>query len=163
MAEDGERPGYIFITENQETKSTSRGYNGRATAKYPNGDTYDGQYINGYRVGFGVYRYANGEKYEGEWNDNHKHGIGKMSYVKKGDQDGEYNGFWEHGKRHGEGVFTYKNGDSYSGWWRHGEKEGTGTYKFKSTGMHMFGEWTAGQITKGKWIYPNGMFYEGEF
>ena len=160
-ADDG--PMYVFITENQETKTTSRGYNGRAMAHYPNGDTYDGQYINGIREGYGVYRYANGEKYEGEWHLNLKHGIGRMSYFKKGEQDGEYNGFWEHGRRHGEGVFTYKNGDVYSGWWKHGEKEGTGTYTFKSTNMKMFGDWVAGQITKGKWIYPNGMYYEGGF
>ena len=29
--------------------------------------------------------------------------------------------------------------------------------------MKLFGEWTAGQITTGKWIYPNGMLYEGKF
>merc|ERR1712167_337287 len=41
--------------------------------------------------------------------------------------------------------------------------EGTGTYTFKSTGMKLFGEWAAGQITQGRWIYPNGMYYEGGF
>jgi radial spoke head protein 1 len=75
----------------------------------------------------------------------------------------DYYGFWENGRRHGEGVFTYKNGDMYSGWWKFGEKEGTGTYTFKSTGMKLFGEWTNGEITQGKWIYPNGMYYEGGF
>ncbi len=106
-----------------------------------------------------MYRYANGEKYDGEWINNLKHGIGRKTY----DKLGEYNGYWENGKRHGEGVFHYKNGDIYSGWWKFGEKEGTGTYTFKSTGMKLYGDWTAGSITKGKWIYPNGMFYEGGF
>ena len=86
-----------------------------------------------------------------------------MTYFKKGEEDGQYNGFWEHGRRHGEGVFQYKNGDVYSGWWKHGEKEGTGTYIFKSTGMKLFGEWVNGTISKGRWIYPNGMYYEGGF
>ena len=171
MAEEEDGPKYIFITENQEEKSSSRNYNGKAVAKYPNGDVYDGQYINGIREGHGVYRYANGEKYEGEWLRNKKHGIGRMSYMKKiagedGDKsipDGEYNGFWENGRRHGEGVFQYKNGDMYSGWWKHGEKEGTGSYVFKSTGMKLFGEWKAGNISTGRWVYPNGMYYEGTF
>ena len=72
---------YIFINENNETKFTSRGFTGRATAKYPNGDSYDGYFIDGIREGRGVYRYAaNGEKYDGDWLKNLKHGIGKMSY-----------------------------------------------------------------------------------
>jgi len=74
---------------------------------------------------------------------------------------GEYYGYWENGRRHGEGVFTYPNGDVYSGWWKFGEKEGTGTYLFKSTGMKLFGQWKMSSIETGKWIYPNGMFYEG--
>lgn len=160
MAEEEGGPKYLFTTENDETKTTSRGYTGKAVAQYPNGDVYEGYYVEGVREGFGIYRYAsNNEKYEGEWKKNLKDGIGRMNYADGGD----YYGFWENGRRHGEGVFTYKNGDMYSGWWKFGEKEGTGTYTFKSTGMKLFGEWTAGQITQGKWIYPNGMYYEGGF
>lgn len=29
--------------------------------------------------------------------------------------------------------------------------------------MKMFGEWSAGQIKSGKWVYPNGVFFEGQF
>ena len=29
--------------------------------------------------------------------------------------------------------------------------------------MKLYGEWTAGSLGNGKWIYPNGMFYEGNF
>jgi len=106
---------------------------------------------------------ASGEKYEGEWKQNAKHGIGRMFYMKESKPIGEYNGFWENAKRHGEGIMTYANGDTYSGWWKFGEKEGTGTYTFKETGMKLFGDWTSGSITKGKWIYPNGMYFEGGF
>ena len=161
MAEEGEDgPKYKFITENGEIKDTSRGYSGKALAQYPNGDTYEGEFMDGIRESRGVYRYAaSGEKYDGEWKNNMKHGIGRMTYAKAG----EYNGFWENGRRHGEGVFHYSNGDVYSGWWKFGEKEGIGCYTFKSTGMKLYGDWTAGSITKGKWIYPNGMYFEGDF
>ena len=158
--EEGGEAKYIFINENNETKFTSRGFTGRALAKYPNGDSYHGYFIDGIREGNGLYHYAGrAEKYDGDWAKNVKHGIGRMTYFK----EGEYNGYWENGRRHGEGVFTYANGDVYSGWWKFGEKEGTGTYIFKSNGMKLYGDWTAGSITSGKWIYPNGMYYEGKF
>ena len=115
--------------------------------------------MDGTREGRGIYSYAaTVEKYDGEWKENRKHGIGRMTYAKTG----EYNGFWENGKRHGKGVFKYTNGDVYSGWWKFGEKEGTGCYTF-SNGMKLFGNWVNGSMSDGKWIYPNGMYYEGQF
>ena len=99
MADDEEGgPAYKFITENGEEKTTSRGYSGKAVAQYPNGDTYDGEFMDGIRESRGTYRYAaKGEKYDGEWKKNLKHGIGRMTY----ETAGEYNGFGEHGRRHG--------------------------------------------------------------
>ena len=144
MAEEEEGGNkYHFVTENGESKTMSRGYTGKASASYPNGDVYEGDFLDGIREGRGVYRYgSNGDKYDGEWRQNRKHGIGKMSYNGKG----EYQGYWENGRRHGEGVFTYPNGDVYSGWWRFGEKEGTGTYSSKSTKMKMYGDWENGEM-----------------
>jgi len=50
MAEENEgEPQYRFTTENNETKFTSRGYSGRAIANYPNGDIYDGYFVEGQR------------------------------------------------------------------------------------------------------------------
>lgn len=57
MADDEEGPKYVFITENGETKTTSRGYTGKAIAQYPNGDVYDGDFVDGHREGRGTYRY----------------------------------------------------------------------------------------------------------
>ena len=48
--------------------------------RYPNGDTYDGEYLKGKRNGKGRYTYSNGDKYEGEFRENRKHGIGKATY-----------------------------------------------------------------------------------
>ena len=68
MAEEEDGPKYVFITENEEQKTTSRGYSGKAVAMYPNGDTYDGEFMDGTREGRGVYSYAaTVEKYDGEW------------------------------------------------------------------------------------------------
>jgi hypothetical protein len=85
-----------------------------------------------------------------------------MQYFGKG-REGEYQGYWENDRRHGEGVFVYKNGDVYSGWWRFGEKYGKGTFIAKDTNMKMVGDWENGEMVRGRWIYPNGLYYEGEF
>eukprot|EP00831_Metopus_contortus_P028637 TRINITY_DN2373_c0_g1_i13.p1 TRINITY_DN2373_c0_g1~~TRINITY_DN2373_c0_g1_i13.p1 ORF type:complete len:169 (+),score=22.71 TRINITY_DN2373_c0_g1_i13:195-701(+) len=83
--------------------------------------------------------------------------MGKEAYL------GEYYGYWENGKKHGEGLFTYPSKDSYSGWWKYGKREGKGTYTFAETGMKLVGTWTDGNFVKGKWVLPNGTFYEGDF
>jgi len=160
MSEEGDQGKYKLVTENAEVKTTSRGFTGHGTAFYENQDVYEGDFIDGIRQGTGIYRYHKaGHRYEGGWDENVKSGIGKMVY----NGVGEYHGYWENGRRHGEGVFTYKNGDVYSGWWQYGQKAGYGTYLFKDTSMKMCGDWKNGQLTKGQWIYPNGVYFEGHF
>lgn len=59
---------------------------------------------------------------------------------------------------------TYKkNGDIYSGFWQYGEKNGYGTYIFNDSKMKLAGIWDNGKIKSGKWIFPNGIYWEGEF
>jgi hypothetical protein len=51
---------------------------------------YDGDWINDYRTGNGVFTTISGEKYEGEFKMNKKHGKGKY-YRKDGSfQEGEW-------------------------------------------------------------------------
>ena len=57
----------------------------------------------------------------------------------------------------------YENKDIYSGNWRAGDKDGQGTYVFNETGMKYVGTFKAGQLVKGKWLYPNGSYFEGNF
>lgn len=107
-----------------------------------------------------MYTYKNGDTYDGEWRENEKHGIGTLNYL----NEGEYFGRFENGKRHGEGVFTYKKTkDVYSGFWKYGEKHGFGTYTFYDSKLKLSGEWEKGKLLKGKWIFPNGIFWEGNF
>ena len=76
---------------------------------------------------------------------------------------GEYYGYWENGERHGEGVMTYTNKDVYSGNWANGKKDGQGTYIYFKTGEKYVGNFKNGQLVRGKWIYPNGSNFEGNF
>jgi len=57
----------------------------------------------------------------------------------------------------------YVNKDIYSGQWRNGKKDGKGTYIFNDTGMKFVGNFKSGNIVHGKWQYPNGTFFEGNF
>ena len=91
---------------------------------------------------------------------NKKHGIGKMTFG----VEGEYFGIFENGKRHGEGVFKYKKTNNvYSGSWKYGVKHGKGEFIFNATKMKIAGEWDNGKIVTGKWIFPNGTYFEGPF
>ena len=146
------------------TEHNSRNYTGKASVVYATKDKYEGDFKDGLREGVGTYTYFKEEgpqnKYEGEWLQNKKHGIGKMIYGGVG----EYFGRFENGKRHGEGVFKYKkNGNVYSGSWKYGVKHGHGEFIFEKTKMKIAGEWENGKILKGKWIFPNGTYFEGPF
>ena len=57
----------------------------------------------------------------------------------------------------------YVNKDIYSGQWKNGKKDGQGTYIFNDTGMKFVGLFKGGNLTNGKWTYPNGTFFEGNF
>lgn len=67
------------------------------------------------------------------------------------------------GEKHGEGVMIYVNKDIYSGQWKNGKKDGQGTYIFNDTGMKYVGTFKCGKLEQGKWLYPNGSFFEGCF
>ena len=60
-------------------------------------------------------------------------------------------------------MFVYPNKDIYSGNWLKGKKHGQGTYVFNATGMKYIGEWVENRFVKGRWTYPNGSYFEGEF
>jgi hypothetical protein len=48
---------------------------GKGELKFPNGDVFRGDFVNGCRRSFGVYEYANGDVIEGRCEDVPEHGI----------------------------------------------------------------------------------------
>lgn len=192
-----EEGGILYELETPEgLRNTSKRYTGTGKATYPNEpdrDTYDGEFVEGYRCGWGTYVFTkNSDAYTGQWEQNMKHGLGKMTYSSKfgGDEEeaadeggaakprgGFYHGYFTKGLRgspetktpepgessKNEGTFTYCNGDVYIGQWKEGKKHGTGTYACASDGTKLKGEWSKGQIQSGQWIFPNGTFYSGKF
>ena len=56
-------------------------YSKRVTvSQYPIRNEYEGNFIDGQRHGFGVFRYASGAKYSGYWKKNLKSGKGEFMF-----------------------------------------------------------------------------------
>ncbi|XP_077862576.1 uncharacterized protein LOC100376953 [Saccoglossus kowalevskii] len=57
----------------------------------------------------GFYKYPDGEEYSGEWLDGKRHGIGMLSLV----DSSQYVGGFEDGLCSGHGVMTFPDGSRY--------------------------------------------------
>jgi hypothetical protein len=55
------------------------------TCTYPNGDIYTGEYENGTRHGYGIYKYADGDIYKGYWENDKLQDIEQNQYQEKRD------------------------------------------------------------------------------
>ena len=82
-----------FIFPYRKTINDSKGFTGKGVATYPNGDVFEGEWVDGLRsCSQGTYTYANlakpseegtqapAEVYTGSWSNNNKQGIGKQNY-----------------------------------------------------------------------------------
>jgi hypothetical protein len=65
---------------------------------------YDGNYKDGLKNGVGKMIYPNGDFYEGEWIDNKMQGEGTYTYKKSGDI---YSGSWIADKKSGQGTYEF--------------------------------------------------------
>ena len=81
---DACHPGQTYEGERNEAGER----HGKGTSKYPNGDSYKGEFVHGKRQGQGVYKFKGGARYTGTY---------------------------EEGKKHGKGVFVYPDGSIYDG------------------------------------------------
>ncbi len=78
---------------------------------WDNGDTYDGEWKNGLKEGFGIYQWKNGDKYQGGWMANKMEGQGELEY-RAGSGKAIYKGSFTGGEKNGEGLLLLldKNG-----------------------------------------------------
>ncbi|KAF7652604.1 hypothetical protein LDENG_00094400 [Lucifuga dentata] len=132
---------------------------GTGKAVLPNGDIYQGEYMNGKRHGQGVYYFKNGARYVGDYYENMKHGQGTFYHP-----DGsKYEGSWHEDLRQGHGVYTYPNRDTYDGEWMKHMRHGQGTYHYHDTGSKYKGSWVNGKMESfGEFIHANHR-YQGDF
>jgi len=88
---------------------------------------YEGGFKAGKKHGFGVKAWPNGDRYEGTFVDDQKEGHGKYRWG-RGPWRGEtYEGGYVGDKRHGEGTYRWPTGDVYSGPWKDDQIAGYAT------------------------------------
>lgn len=106
---------------------------------------YEGEWKDGKKHGYGLYKYYDGTIYEGEWKDGQHHGQGKINYGGAGDWG--YIGGWKDGKKHGQGTYDDVGCSTYTGEWKDGKKHGYGVETLHYTGERYEGEFINGKIT----------------
>lgn len=107
-------------------------------------ETYQGQWKDNMKHGYGVQTYKNGDRYEGQWLRDKRHGEGVLWVRVPGSKSKfrrEFTGGWFEDKRCGAGTCYYSNADRYEGQWRDGKRHGQG---------HM--HYVNGDIYEGSWL-----------
>mmetsp|Transcript_51429 Transcript_51429/g.65851 ORF Transcript_51429/g.65851 Transcript_51429/m.65851 type:complete len:564 (-) Transcript_51429:142-1833(-) len=136
--------------------------------RYPSGDLYQGEFVDGVREGRGTLEYSNGNRYTGEWFDNQFHGFGVFTWAPF--QEGKitirgrrYEGNWENALKSGFGILIMGQGDVYEGNFEEDRFGGMGTMKL-ANGDIKSGTWKRGTLNGYASIhYANGDHYEGDF
>lgn len=131
---------------------------GRGTLVYPTGLMFEGSFVQGREVGWGVLSDADDEPiFAGEILDGLPHGMCTY-FFSNGDV---YAGGWRHGLMHGRGSLSLASGGGYEGGWVDGARSGTGTQEY-ADGSIFTGGWRAGQRHgRGELIAASGLRYRG--
>lgn len=95
---------------------------GKGSASYPNGSTYEGQFADSKRHGYGVLTLSDATRYESQWQNDERHGDGQEFCPDKTTFTGSY----VKGMRHGSGVMTWPEGSKYTGQFERGRANGEG-------------------------------------
>ena len=132
---------------------------GQGSITWPNGDSYEGDFVSDKLSGNGVNTFQSGDVYEGEFVEGKKHGKGKYTAF-----DGSYyEGDFENDLRHGKGKLVTSDGGVYEGDFEKGVKSGYGTYAYPN-GDSYEGEFSGDlRHGSGKYVWSNGETYTGEF
>ena len=131
---------------------------------HPDGDSYEGGYLNDKRHGQGTEMYRKngqlGYRYDGNFANNVKHGRGRLEML-----DGAvYEGEFMDGKREGHGVYTFGDAVSkYDGGFLQNRFHGQGKMNFADGTTHE-GAWAMGKRNgPGKFTYADGSWTTGEW
>lgn len=139
--------------------SEKRPIDGKGEIRYPDGAVYTGFFVDGVRMGLGILELPNGDKFEGQWVDDKMQGQGTYTYAK----GGSYSGLWAGGKKQGFGVFTYLNGDEYEGSFQNDHMNGHGSFSYVDGGIFIGNLVDDLRQGYGELTFPSQGTYEGEW
>ncbi|XP_063964083.1 MORN repeat-containing protein 4-like [Lytechinus pictus] len=89
----------------------------------------------------GVYKYPDGEEYKGEWLEGKRHGVGEL-YLSDGSK---YSGQFDSGLCSGHGTLLFADGSRYEGQFQQGRFDGLGVFT-RPDGMLFEGEFKQGKV-----------------
>jgi hypothetical protein len=156
-------------------------YRGEARLEWPDGRSYQGDWVNGRPHGEGMESLPDGTRYRGQWHQGQRHGHGELEQadgaryvgdfvngVREGrgtltGDDGVYRGEWAADVPDGKGVFEAADGARYEGDWRLAQRFGYGAYATRD-GSRYRGDWAYDQPHGfGRLEDADGASYEGEW
>lgn len=95
---------------------------GKVTPTAPDQGSYEGEFRFGFNHGQGRKVFPNGDVYEGQWVDGLRSGSGVLTFGSGSPWYGDrYEGQWLEDMRHGYGKYTWVFGDVYQGNWEKNE------------------------------------------
>ena len=118
--------------------------------------SYEGEWKDGKREGFGILIKKDIAEFIGEFIDDKVNGFGKVIY-ENGD---EYIGYWKDSQAYGLGIYNKKNIISYQGWWKKDKQNGFGIEKWPK--LDYFGEYLNGNKEGYGVLNIGDGIYEGE-
>jgi hypothetical protein len=132
---------------------------GHGAKTWPNGDRYEGLFVDGKPDGNGSYTWKSGDHYSGAWADGMPNGKGAFTAA-----DGSrYIGDFVDGQKSGKGIFVWPNGIRYVGDVIGNKRTGKGVLKLANGDIYE-GDFIDGHSTgKGILTFVNGDRYAGEF
>jgi hypothetical protein len=159
---------------------------GHARFEWPDGRTYEGDFVAGRPHGIGIETLADGSRYAGTFVDGRRDGQGELTladgaqYVgefSRGRREGRgtftspagrYEGSWVNDVPQGQGRFVYADGSSYRGAWLNGRRSGFGKFD-RGNGLSIYeGDWQNdlphgfGVMRDGEGFEYSGSFVAGQ-
>jgi hypothetical protein len=106
---------YMIIEDNQE--SNNKNGTREITINYDSVVSYEGEWVDGKRHGFGKTTWWSENYYKGEYINGFRDGKGLL----KGEDWGEYVGEWKNNRIHGSGTITFLDGEKWIGDFKKGK------------------------------------------
>lgn len=117
--------------------------NGAGVFRLPEGDRYEGEFVDDQLTGRGTLTTAQGNEYKGDFKGFRMEGQGVFRYA-NGDR---YEGAFAHDLPNGKGRAIWPNGEKFEGMFRDGIPDGYGTLTTPS--QSYAGTWTRGCFREG--------------